>query len=311
MSAYRATFGHIDDISPGAHFDSRVDVKKAKLHKAERDGISWGRDEEGQRAADAIVLSKGYEDDRDGWNEVLYTGAGGRDENTGRQVEDQTWDNPGNAGLRRSQAKGYQIRVIRGATGERIYSPSSGYRYDGLYEVVDSTLEDGKAGFKICRFTLRRLPFDKQELMPMGQQVRDAFDGSPPRKTATVERIVRDTSTARRVKQWYGHTCQICRIALPVGPNGLSYAEGAHIQALGWASGGPDIDGNILCLCPNCHVRLDRGAIYLTDTLDVIDRYSSGETSPKIRLTTVDQHRIQKRFVRAHRRFWKIVDGDS
>lgn len=307
-NVYRAVFGHVGGIGPGALFESRQDVKVAKLHKAERDGISTGLDEEDKRAADAIVLSKGYEDDLDQWDEVLYTGAGGRDEATGRQVRDQSWDNSGNAGLRRSQDRGYRIRVIRGSTGERSFAPVSGYRYDGLYEVVDSGMADGRSGFKICQFKLHRLPDGVQEITSLEQQVQDLLDRRPPRRTSTVERIVRDTAVVRRVKQWHNYTCQVCGLALAVGPDGESYAEGAHIQALGGQDGGPDVEANVLCLCPNCHVRLDRGALYLTDDLRVIDRYAENSSLNSHQLKTVGRHSVEIRFIRAHRRLWNIFE---
>ncbi|MFI8963783.1 YDG/SRA domain-containing protein [Streptomyces sp. NPDC053493] len=308
MAAYRAVFGHIEDVLPGTHYDSRKDVKEAGLHKEEQAGISWGRDSEGRRVADAIVLNNGYEDDRDGWDEILYTGAGGRNPNTGRQVADQDWENAGNDGLRNSRLFGHAVRVIRGSAGDPDFSPEKGYRYDGLYRVVEDMEETGSAGFRILRFRLKRLGEEKQELTPLEQQFDEVIHGEAPRRTTTVERIVRDTAVVRRVKQWYRHRCQICREAVPVGPDGKSYAEGAHIQALG-PVGGPDIEGNVLCLCPNCHIRLDRGALYLTDTLDVVDRFAATETSAISPLWTVPEHRIKARFARAHRRFWKILDS--
>ncbi|MEE1811291.1 YDG/SRA domain-containing protein [Streptomyces sp. BE133] len=316
----------MDEYLPGVHFESRLAVKDAKLHKEREAGISWGLDGDGERAADAIVLNKGYEDDLDNWDEVIYTGAGGRDRNTGRQIEDQTWGNRGNEGLRRSRISRNPVRVIRGSEGERDYSPVSGYRYDGLYQVVNEWTEVGKAGFRICRFKLRRLPAETQELTPVEQQVRDILDrqdhgavgegnvdGPEPatrRRTSTVERIVRDTAVVRRVKEWHEYTCQVCGLALAVGPEGKSYAEGAHIQALGGSAGGPDVEGNVLCLCPNCHVRLDRGAFYLTDNVHVVDRYAEGLASLPVPLRTVEQHRVGERFLRAHRRFWRISDVD-
>ncbi|MFD7322752.1 YDG/SRA domain-containing protein [Streptomyces sp. NPDC059875] len=308
MVAYRANFGHVNDVLPGTHFGSRKEVKAAGLHKEEQAGISWGRDAEGQRVADAIVLNNGYEDDHDDWGEILYTGAGGRNPNSGRQEADQTWENPGNDGLRRSRIMGHAVRVIRGFEGERDFSPASGYRYDGLYRVVEEREERGNAGFLILRFRLTRLVDEDQELTPLERQVEDIIQGEVPRRTATVERIIRDTAVARRVKQWYGYRCQVCRVALRVGADGRSYAEGAHIQALG-TDGGPDVESNVLCLCPNCHVRLDRGAIYLTDELDVVDRFPEEGRSLVSPLWIVEEHRIKARFARAHRRFWKIMDA--
>ena len=49
------------------------------------------------------------------------------------------------------------------------------------------------------------------------------------------------------------------------------YAEGAHIRPLGYPHDGPDVLGNVLCLCPNDHVRFDYGAIWLDDRLYVVD----------------------------------------
>ncbi|MFE6667795.1 YDG/SRA domain-containing protein [Streptomyces sp. NPDC057697] len=319
MAAYRAFFGHVGEFLPGSHFDSRQAVKDAKLHKEREAGISWGLDADEERAADAIVLNQGYEDDLDNWDEVVYTGAGGRDRNTGRQIEDQTWENRGNAGLRRSRISANPIRVIRGSEGEKDYSPVSGYRYDGLYEIVEEWTEVGKAGFRICRFRLRRMPAVAQELTSVEQQVRNILDQQDQneaggnsadvpaqRRTTTVERIIRDTAVVRRVKRWHAHTCQICGLALTVGADGKGYAEGAHIQALGGSAGGPDVEGNVLCLCPNCHVRLDRGALYVTDKFHVVDRYAEGLAAQSVPLRMVEQHRIGKRFLRAHRRFWRI-----
>ncbi|MEV5948046.1 YDG/SRA domain-containing protein [Streptomyces sp. NPDC051993] len=305
MPAYRAVFGHVDDVLPGTQFASRMAVKVARLHKEEQAGISWGLDGDRERAADAIVLSDGYDDDLDNWDEIIYTGAGGQQRNTKRQIADQSWEHPGNAGLRRSRIKGYPVRVIRGYQGEADFSPTSGYRYDGLYEVVEEWMEAGNAGHQICRFRLRRLLGDRQELTPVEEQVKELLDGQAPRITTTVERIVRDSAVARRVKSWYDHTCQICQLALTVDSNGASYAEGAHIQALGRHGNGPDVDGNVLCLCPNCHVRLDRGALYLTDDLEVVDRYAKNSNS-RVYLTTVEHHHIQVRFLQAHRRSWNI-----
>ena len=51
-----------------------------------------------------------------------------------------------------------------------------------------------------------------------------------------------------------------------------AYAEGAHLRPVGSPYHGPDAVENVLCLCPNDHVLLDRGAIVLDDRWNVVDR---------------------------------------
>ncbi|MER6916523.1 HNH endonuclease [Streptomyces sp. NPDC000594] len=130
-------------------------------------------------------------------------------------------------------------------------------------------------------------------------------DGFPDtlveRKTAVVRAQDRDSRVVRQVKEWYDHTCQICgtMIELPVPP--YSYSEAAHIQALGAPHNGPDRIENVLCLCPNCHIRFDRGARFLTDDLRVIDHVSGKDLGP---LRVHPRHRIRLAYVQRHRARW-------
>jgi 5-methylcytosine-specific restriction enzyme A len=75
-----------------------------------------------------------------------------------------------------------------------------------------------------------------------------------------INRIVRDTQIARRVKIIHNYRCQICGYTLDLG-NGKLYAESHHIKPLGIKHNGPDIVENIMCVCPNHHALLDYGAI--------------------------------------------------
>ena len=59
------------------------------FHRNWTSGIDANRLEE----SSAIVHSGGYEDDQDLGDQIIYTGAGGNDANTGKQIEDQTWSN--------------------------------------------------------------------------------------------------------------------------------------------------------------------------------------------------------------------------
>lgn len=87
----------------------------------------------------------------------------------------------------------------------------------------------------------------------------------PERVRQETYRILRDTALARTVKESHKYRCQICGETLRVGDS-TPYAEAHHIVPLGTPHNGPDIRGNILCVCPNDHVLLDYGAIWLDET---------------------------------------------
>jgi SAD/SRA domain-containing protein len=81
-----------------------------------------------------VVVSGGYEDDRDDGDTIIYTGHGGNDPSTGRQIADQTVT-VGNLALARNRAEGLPVRVTRGAGLDSPFAPETGFRYDGLYHV--------------------------------------------------------------------------------------------------------------------------------------------------------------------------------
>ena len=62
--------------------------------------------------------SGGYEDDQDLGNLIIYTGYGGRDPATGRQVSDQPFS-LWNRALAYSSLNGLPVRVIRGEATSR------------------------------------------------------------------------------------------------------------------------------------------------------------------------------------------------
>lgn len=75
-------------------------------------------------------------------------------------------------------------------------------------------------------------------------------------RQVVVRRIVRDTAIVRRLKVLHKHRCQVCRETLRF-IDGEAYSEGHHLRPLGGIHKGPDISGNILIVCPNCHAQLD------------------------------------------------------
>ena len=116
-------FEHIPSYPAGSVFLSRSELSQAGVHRPTRAGIA-GSAEEG---ATSIVLSGGYEDDEDWGDEILYTGQGGRDLDSSKQIRHQAL-NRANMALAKSKLHGLPVRVIRGARHVSPYSPQSLYR---------------------------------------------------------------------------------------------------------------------------------------------------------------------------------------
>jgi putative restriction endonuclease len=277
------TFGHIEGIPEGSLFASRAELSAKGLHRPLQAGISGA----GEEGADSIVLSGGYEDDQDYGEQVIYTGHGGRDPNSGKQIADQRFI-AGNKALALNKAHGLPVRVIRGSELESQYAPDEGYRYDGLYYVDDFWSAVGDSGYTAWRY---RLVKESDARVPARETPAEREDRRPKRVESTVLRLVRDTKQSRQVKHLYDYTCQFCgtRLVTPVG----AYAEGAHIRPLGEPHNGPDSSGNLLCLCPNHHVLFDLGAISVNDDLTLVG--ISG------RLTVHPQHKLNADHLTYHR----------
>jgi putative restriction endonuclease len=280
-------FGDVAGIEEGHEFLDRKAMMPSSFHR------NWGAGIDGnaKNGTAAIILSGGYEDDEDNGDEIIYTGAGGNDPNTGRQIEDQSWDNRGNAGLLTSMDQGLPVRVSRGYKHKSDYSPKSGYTYAGLYSVVDAWEEIGKSGFKICRFRLDYCGDNYERKSPENIELKYGKKETK-RKQGTVLRIVRDTQISGDIKKLYEYQCQVCSTALKT-KTGL-YAEGAHIKPLGKPHNGDDISDNILCLCPNHHVMFDRGSFSIEDNgnfLGVVTGKLISHPKHVINLDNVKYHR--------------------
>ena len=161
--------------------------------------------------------------------------------------------------------------MIRGAGGDPAYSPAAGFRYDGLFRVEESWQEPGLSGFVVCRYRLGQLGPGGTPV-PVAPELLPA--GPAPRAESTVQRIVRNTEVSRRVKERHRYVCQICGGRIPIASG--AYAEGAHIRPLGRPHDGPDVESNVLCLCPNDHVRFEFGTYVIEDDLTITDRIAGG-----------------------------------
>ncbi|GAA5189969.1 YDG/SRA domain-containing protein [Ferrimonas gelatinilytica] len=281
------TFGEIEGIEEGHWFADRKEMMPSCFHR----NSGWGVDGNGKEGAAAIALSGGYEDDEDHGDEIIYTGAGGNDPDTKRQVKDQSWEHPSNAGLLTSWDQGLPVRVARGHNHKSSSSPEKGYSYAGLYCVVDAWEELGKSGFKICRFRLIYCGSNSDRKTPEKTEIAGS-PATPERREGTVMRIVRDTEISLEIKRLYKNHCQVCCIAIPTKTG--SYSEGAHIRPLGRPHNGDDSKDNLLCLCPNHHVMLDRGSFSIDDDFSLL-----GPISGKLRVNP--HHDINEDNLKYHR----------
>lgn len=102
------------------------------------------------------------------------------------------------------------------------------------------------------------------------------------RKPRNIDSIVRNQNLVRKVKGIRDNTCQICESKLKIGPNSY-YSEVHHIKPLGKPHNGPDTIGNMLCVCPNCHKKLDYGFILI-----------------EVELANLPKHKIEKKFIQYH-----------
>jgi predicted restriction endonuclease len=111
--------------------------------------------------------------------------------------------------------------------------------------------------------------------------------GVPTRETIEVDRIIRDTKISKEIKELYKHRCQLCNYRIEFD-NGQFYAEGHHIKPLGSPHIGPDERENVLCVCPNCHAKLDYGVIALDPK-----KINNDEVAHPIRKEYIDYHNTQ------------------
>ncbi|KAI9322823.1 PUA-like domain-containing protein [Dichotomocladium elegans] len=165
--------GPIPGIYCGQTWLYRISASEWGVHRSPVGGISGTT----KNGAVSIVLSGGYEDDKDSGEEFIYTGSGGRDlegnkrngKHSGHQELTRfnlalaatcaTKINDKVGGEAADWKKSRPVRVCRTsklAKHNPRYAPEEGVRYDGLYKVVKYWPDKGASGFKVWRFLLRR-----------------------------------------------------------------------------------------------------------------------------------------------------------
>jgi len=120
-------------------------------------------------------------------------------------------------------------------------------------------------------------------------------------QTQRVVRTVRlrDTFLASEIKRRYRCMCQVCRGTVALA-RGMTYAEGHHLKPLGSPHHGPDIESNIIVLCPNHHVMFDRGAAMIDANTLIVRHADGGVFEPNLRLYVEPWHTLRSTFLRYH-----------
>lgn len=165
-------FGPIPGVPVGTLWKFRVQVSESGIHRPHVAGIH-GRENEG---AYSIVLSGGYDDDKDDGDEFVYSGSGGRDlsgnKRTARQSMDQKLTAMNRALAKNCHApiddkkgaeakewkKGKPVRVVRNHKGckNSVYCPKEGNRYDGIYKIVKYWPQRNEDNLLVWKYLLRR-----------------------------------------------------------------------------------------------------------------------------------------------------------
>ncbi|XP_036378157.1 E3 ubiquitin-protein ligase UHRF1 [Megalops cyprinoides] len=165
-------YGPVPGVPVGTLWKFRVQVSESGVHRPHVAGIH-GRSNDG---AYSLVLAGGYEDDVDDGNEFTYTGSGGRDLSGNKRTAEQSCDqkltnmnralalncnaavNEKDGAEAKDWKAGKPVRVVRSSKGRKHskYCPEDGNRYDGIYKVVKYWPEQGKSGFLVWRYLLKR-----------------------------------------------------------------------------------------------------------------------------------------------------------
>ncbi|MDA8901139.1 HNH endonuclease [Pontimonas sp.] len=281
-------FGEIEGVPPGTVFGTRKEVSEAGLHGPWQSGIH-GTAAEG---ASSVVASGGYADDEFLEGVLIYTGHGGRDPGSGKQIRDQSLEDSGNAALVTSSLESLPVRVIRGQSG-------GPYVYEGLHRVASYWSQKGIDGFEVWKFRLEPAYTLAKQLSAGLHAEPPEGKTSPERERLITQRIVRSGQVIEFVKKVHDNKCQVCGTVLS-HPGGRT-SEGAHVRPLGAPHEGSDTTENVLCLCPNHHTLFDRGGIWISEDWWVYDMDNKMVGELRIR----DQHTLEPANFEYHRGLWR------
>ena len=136
-----------------------------------------------------------------------------------------------------------------------------------------------------------------EALLPwLSPKAVDIEEPSLPNKiTIETTRVIRDTKMSQRLKRLYEDKCQICGTVIKL--SNRDYSETHHLQPLGKTHRGPDVQENMLVVCPNHHAQLDYGAIVIDpNTLEIV--HKSGDMLGKLKI--LKEHGLKKSYLKYH-----------
>lgn len=167
--------------------------------------------------------------------------------------------------------------------------------FDCSTQNTQSTLEDAGDGDTEADTEVR----STGDIETPDREIHDpdaSVDNAPPTTYRTeVTRTVRDTAMTKEIKREHDYTCQLCREQRR-GRDGRKYAEGHHLHPLGADEPGPDIEENIVILCPNHHSDFDYGLVRIDPkTYEITHAYEDFEDKT---LRTVDGHTLDPVFLK-------------
>ena len=147
------------------------------------------------------------------------------------------------------------------------------YSHFGMFDATDSISQSEArlVAQRVAKFFVEVL----QDTTPIASDT--STDTLPGKVKQSVIRFIRDTKISRQIKRLYAGRCQVCGIRLEIEP-GVYYAEAHHLQPLGGEHKGPDVNGNLICLCPNHHALFDFFAMPFNPAKLKFNRHALGKS---------------------------------
>ncbi|MED4599668.1 HNH endonuclease [Paenibacillus validus] len=159
-------------------------------------------------------------------------------------------------------------------------------------ELLEENFDNTKQMEKTLEIYLR----DVVQLAPVGLSTEE--EEPPQTLVSSVVRRIRDTPMSQKLKQKYNNHCQICGSAIIIGVDRY-YSEAHHLKPLGRPHFGPDIESNLIVLCPNHHAEFDGKSISINPETLLIEHIESNNQYIKKTLK-LSLHKIDLKFIAYH-----------